>query len=116
LVAVTVQDPVDEADRTAPLREHPPDPADVSEKVTEPEPDPPAVDSVRLEPSIVDVETNDSAAWVSFETVTVTGPVVADAYVASAALVAETVHVPADVDDRTAPASEHPALPAEVTE
>jgi hypothetical protein len=45
-------------------------------------------------------------------TVKVTEPVVALKYESSAALVAEIVHVPPEVYDSTAPASEQLALPA----
>jgi hypothetical protein len=65
---------------------------------------------------MVDVAANVRDAWVSFETVIVTAPVVAELYVPSAALVAVTVHVPDDVTDRVAPLSEHPAVPADVRE
>jgi hypothetical protein len=49
-------------------------------------------------------------------TVIVTAPVVAELYVASAAFVAVTVHEPVEEVERTAPLSEHPAEPAEVSE
>jgi hypothetical protein len=49
-------------------------------------------------------------------TVMVTAPVVAELYVASAAFVAVTVHEPVEEVERTAPLSEHPAEPAEVSE
>lgn len=48
-------------------------------------------------------------------TVKVTEPVVALLYDASAALVAEIVHVPPEVYDRTAPETEQLALPAATT-
>jgi hypothetical protein len=112
-VADTVHDPTDDVESTAPESEQPAEPADVNEYVTVPVPDPPDVLNVRLVPNIVAVAVNVSADCVSFDTVMVTEPVVAEPYVPSPALVALTVHMPDDVGDNTAPESAQPADPAE---
>ena len=115
-VADTVHEPTDDVESTAPDSEQPAEPADVNEYVTVPVPDPPDVPNVRLVPNIVAVAVNVSADCVSFDTVMVTEPVVAEPYVPSPALVALTVHVPDDVGDNTAPESAQPAEPAETRE
>lgn len=113
LVADTVHEPTDDVESTAPESEQPAEPADVNEYVTDPVPEPPDVLNVRLVPNIVAVAVNVSADCVSFDTVMVTVPVVADPYVPLAAFVALTVHVPDEVGVNTAPESEQPADPAE---
>ena len=112
-VAETVQVPTDEADRTSAASEQSAEPADTKVNDTDPEPEPPDVANVNAVPSCVATVVIDSAVWVRFDTVTVTDPVVADAYVESPALVADTVHVPADEADRTAELSEQSAEPAD---
>ena len=116
LDAVTVQVPTVDAERTALLNEHPAEPAEVSEYVTAPVPDPPDVDNVRFVPTMTAVVEMVRDACVSLDTVMVTAPVVAEPYDASAAFVAVTVHVPADEEESTAPTSEQPAVPTDVTE
>jgi hypothetical protein len=112
-VAETVHVPTEVADKTSATSEQPAEPADTKVNDTVPEPEPPDVASVNAVPSCVATVVIDRAVWVRFDTVTVTDPVVADAYVESAAFVADTVHVPADVADKTAEASEQPAEPAD---
>lgn len=112
-VAETEHVPTDVADRTSEESEQPAEPADTNANDTEPEPEPPDVANVNEVPNCVATLVIDNAVWSRFDTVTVTDPVVADAYVESAAFVADTVQVPADVADKTAEAMEQPAEPAD---
>ena len=114
LVTVTVQDPADVNDSVVPTTEHPAVPADVTAYVVAPPPDPPVEVRVRDVGYVALVLVRVRAPCVPRATVTVVAEDEIALYPTSAALVTVTAHVPAEVNDRVVPNTEHPAVPAVV--